>query len=164
MMNSVVVIIISRYAFLDFSGIYVFPDHLPKDEYFLRNGPKFRGDDWSLTLEHISNFCCFIDLIRIKHEDVFIILFYDSFQGKCRSWAESLLAKSIRSFSSLLLIFLETWMEKGEYVTKFVSIQGVRKWNKMYTDDEVDEIFSSFFFSYLKSYKGSSEDFFRSTS
>lgn len=80
----------------------------------------------SLTLKHISNFHGFTNLLRMKHEDVFIKLFYDSFQGKCRSWPESLPAKSIRSFSALWLIFLETWMEKIEYVRDFVSIQGFR--------------------------------------
>ena len=45
--------IISRYACLDFSKTHGFPNPLPKDEYFLRNGPKFSGEDLSLTLKHI---------------------------------------------------------------------------------------------------------------
>jgi hypothetical protein len=112
MRDSDVATIISRYACLDFSEIYGFPNPLPKDEYFLRNGPKFSGEDLSLALKHISNFCDFTDLLRIKNEDVFLRLFYDSFQGKCRSWAEGFPARSIRSFTFFWIIFLETWMEK----------------------------------------------------
>jgi hypothetical protein len=84
---------------------------------------------------------------------MYSLIFYDSFQGKCRSWVEGLPAKSIRSFSTFWLIFLETWMEKTEFVAAPISIQGFREWNDMYTDDEVDEIFSSFLSSYLKSCK-----------
>lgn len=64
--------IVSRYAYFDFSQIHGFPNPLPKDEYVLRNGLKFSGDDLSLTLKHISNFLNFIELIRVKHEDVFL--------------------------------------------------------------------------------------------
>jgi hypothetical protein len=102
MRDSNVVIIISRYAYLDFSEIYGFPNPLPKDEYVLRNGPKFSGED----------FHDFTDLLIIKNEDVFIRLFYDSFQGKCRSWDKVFSSRSIKSFSSFWLIFMETWMEK----------------------------------------------------
>jgi hypothetical protein len=112
----------------------------------------------SLALKHISYFCDFTDLLRIKNEDVFLRFFYDSFQGKCRSWDEGFPARSIRSFSSFWLIFLETWMEKTEFVATHVSIQGFKEWNDMYTNDEVDENFSSFLSSYLKSCKCSSED------
>ena len=77
-------VVISRYAFIDFSRIHGFPNHFPKDAYFLRNGPKFNGEDFSLTLTYISDFCDFTELLRVRHDDIFIILFYDSFQGKCK--------------------------------------------------------------------------------
>jgi len=80
MKNSNVESIISRYACLDLSRFYGFLNTLPKDEYFLKNRPKFIGDDVSLTLEHISKFCDFIELLRVKHEDVLLALFYHSFQ------------------------------------------------------------------------------------
>ena len=84
MKNSDATILISRYACINFSGIHGFPNHFPKDAYFLRNGPKFNGEDLSLTLKHISDFCDFTEFLRVKHEDVCIMLFYDSFQGKCK--------------------------------------------------------------------------------
>ena len=95
-------ILSSRYACIDFSEIHGFPNHFPKDAYFLRNGPKFNGEDLSLTLKHISDFFDFIKLLRVKHEDVCIMLFYDSFQGKCKRWIESFPAKSIKSFQHTL--------------------------------------------------------------
>jgi hypothetical protein len=153
MKNSDAATIVSRYACLEFSQIYGFPNPLPKDEYFLRNGQKFSGDDLSLTLKHISNFRDFTEFLRVKHEDVFIRLFYDSFQGKCRSWAESLPLKSIRSITTFWVVFLETWMEKVEFVADSPSIQGFREWNNMCIDDEGDENFPAFLSSYLKSCK-----------
>jgi hypothetical protein len=129
---------------VDFSQIYGFPNALPKDEYFLRNGLKFSGDDPSLTLKHISIFRNFTKLLRVKHEDVFIGLFYDSFQGKCRSWAEGLPARSIRTITTFWVVFLETWME-AEFVEKYPSIQGFREWNNMCIDDEGNENFLHFF-------------------
>jgi hypothetical protein len=48
--------IILRYERFDFSQIYGFPNILPKDTYYLSNGPKFNGEDLGLTLENISNF------------------------------------------------------------------------------------------------------------
>jgi hypothetical protein len=100
MSNLEVDTIISRYACLDFSQIYGFPNPLPKDEYFLRNGPKFNGDDLSLTWKHLSFFCDFTKLFRFKHEDVFLRLFHDLFQGKCKSWAGGLPVGSIRTITS----------------------------------------------------------------
>ena len=91
--------IISRYACLDFSQIYGFPNSLPKDEYFLRNGPKFNGDDLSLIWKNLSNFRDFTELLRVKYEDVFLRLFHGSFQGKCKSWAEGLPTGSIRTIT-----------------------------------------------------------------
>lgn len=49
-------------------------------------------------------------------------------------------------------------MEKIEFVAEPIPIQGNKEWNDMYTDDEVDENFSSFFSSYLKSCKCSLKD------
>jgi hypothetical protein len=76
---------VSRYTYLDFTYLPGFPNPLPTNEYFLRNGPKFNGNDLSLALKRISNFHDFIDLLRIKNEDVFLRLSYDPFQGECRS-------------------------------------------------------------------------------
>ena len=73
--------IVSKYACLDFAQLPGFLNLLPSDEYLLRNGPKFNGEDLSLAVKHISNFREFTELLRVKHEDVFIRLFYDSLQG-----------------------------------------------------------------------------------
>ena len=98
--------IVSRYACLDFAELLGFPNLLPTDQYLLRNGPKFNGEDLSLTVKHISNFHEFMELLRVKHEDVFIRLFYDSLQGKCKNWVEDLFVGSIRSITYFWIIFL----------------------------------------------------------
>jgi hypothetical protein len=64
MKNSDAATIVSRYACFDFSQIHGFPNPLPKDEYFLRNGLKFSGDDLSLTLKHISNFATSLSFLE----------------------------------------------------------------------------------------------------
>ena len=58
--------IVSRYACLDFAELPGFPNLLPSDEYLLRNGPKFSGEDLSLAVKHISNFCEFTELLIVK--------------------------------------------------------------------------------------------------
>ena len=77
MKNSDATILVSRHACIDFSKIYGFPNPFPKDAYFLRNGPKFNGEYLSLTLKYISDFRDFTELLRVRHEVIFIILFYD---------------------------------------------------------------------------------------
>jgi hypothetical protein len=142
----------------DFSQIYGFPNILPKETYYLINGPKFNREDLGLTLEHISNFRDFTELLRVKHEDVFIGLFYDSLQGKCRSWADSLPPKSIRSISGFCVVFLETWMEKPELVADHVFVEGFKEYFDMFDDDQIEESFSKKFPMYLKSCRCSYKD------
>ena len=142
-------ILSSRYACIDFSGIHGFPNHFPKDAYFLRNGPKFNGEDLSLTLKHISDFCDFTELLRVKHEDVCIMLFYDSFQGKCKQWIESFPTKSIKSFEDFWLMFLEEWMDRSDAVANSPSIQGFKQWNDHHINEEIVENFSLSLSSYL---------------
>ena len=126
MKNLDVVILVSKYACVYFSEIYGFRNSFPKDAYFLRNGPKFNGEYLSLTLKHISYFRDFNELLRVRHEDIFIIFFYDSFQGKCKQWIESFPVRSIKLFAYFWLIFLETWMERTELVVDYPSIQGLK--------------------------------------
>ena len=98
MKDSTVASIFSRYSCIDFSNLPSFPNQLPKDAYILSNGPKFNGEYLALTLEHVANFKTFVESLRVKKEDVFIRLFYDSFEGKCRQWIENLSVRSIKSF------------------------------------------------------------------
>ena len=74
MRNLDVVILVSRYVCIDVSKIYGFPNPFPKDAYILRNGPKFNGEDFSLTLKYILDFRDFTELLRVRHEYIFIIL------------------------------------------------------------------------------------------
>jgi len=93
-----------------------------------------------------------VKILGVKKEDVFIRLFFDPFQGKCRRWIEGFPIRSIKSFVDFWHIFLETWMEKDEeFKIEVPSIQGFREWEDMCTSDEVDENFASSLSSYLKS-------------
>ena len=128
--------IVSRYACLDFAELLGFLNLFPSDEYLLRNGPKFNGEDLSLAVKHISNCREFTELLKAKHEDLFIRLFYDSLQGKCKSWVEYLSVRSIRSLTVFWIIFLKTWMEKTEFRAYSLSIKNFREWSDMSTDKE----------------------------
>ena len=158
MKNSDAAILVTRYACVDFLETYGFPNPFPKDAYFLRNGPKFNGEYLSLTLKYISDFHDFTECLKVIHEDIFIILFYDSFQGKCKQWIESFPIRSVKSFADFWLIFLETWMERIDLVPDYPSIQGFKQWNDNHTNEDVDENFSLSLSSYLKSFECKSED------
>ena len=119
-----------------------FPKWFSKDAYFLRNGPKFNGEYLSLTLKHIQYFYDFTELLRVKHEDVCIILFYDSFQGKCKQWIENFPVRSIKSFVEFWLMFLDEWIERTNLVEKSPSIQGFKQWNDDHINEEIDGNFS----------------------
>ena len=80
----------------------------------MSNGNKLNGEDLNLTFEHIENFKTFVKIIRVKKKDVFIKLFFDSFEGKCRRWIKGFPIRSIKSFVDFWRIFLKTWMEKEE--------------------------------------------------
>ena len=158
MNDSDVVSIYSRYSCIKFSNLPSFTIQLQKDAYILSNGPKFNGEDLALTFEHIENFKTFVEILRVKNEDVFIRLFFDLFQGKCRKWIEGFPIRSIKSFAYFLHIFLETWMEKEEeFKIEVPSIQGFREWEDMCTNNDVDENFTSSLSSYLKSCRCSHE-------
>ena len=158
MKNSDVAILVSRYACVKFSEIYSFPNPFPKDAYFLRNGPNFNGEYLSFTLKHMSNFSDITELLRVRHEDILIILFYDSFQGKCKQWIESFPIRCIKSFAEFWIIFVETWMKRIELVADSLSIQGFKQWNDDHTNEEVDEKLSLAWSSYLNSFECKSED------
>jgi len=53
MKDSDVVSIFSRYSCINFSNLPGFPNQLPKDANILSSGPKFSGEDLTLTFEHI---------------------------------------------------------------------------------------------------------------
>ena len=151
-------ILSSRYACIGFSGIHGFPNHFPKDAYFLRNGPKFNGEDLSLNLKDISDFYHFAELLRVKHEDVCIMLFYDSLQGKCKQWIESFPIKSVKSFQDLWLMFLEEWIDRSEVVADSPSVEGFKQWNNDHSREETNESFSLYLSSYIKSLDCKAED------
>ena len=112
----------------------------------------------SLTLKHISDFCEFSQILRVEHEDVCIMLFYDSLQGKCKQWVESFPVKSIKSFQDFWLMFLEEWIDRSEEVANSPSVEGFKQWNNDHSKEETNESFSLSLSSYLKSFDCKAED------
>jgi hypothetical protein len=57
-----------------------FPDN------YLKLLPKFNGEDEITALEHLSTFDNFTDNLSLEHEDVYMRIFVQNFEGEVRTW------------------------------------------------------------------------------
>jgi hypothetical protein len=48
--------------------------------------PKFNGEDEITTLEHLDAFDHFTDSFHLEHEDVYMRIFVQTFEGEVRTW------------------------------------------------------------------------------
>jgi len=92
---------------------------------------KFNGEDKITALEHRSSFDYFIDNEGLEHEDMYMIIFVQTFEGEVRTWFKGLPPNSIDTWDALEFSFLRKWGEKKDhlyYLTDFVSLK--KKHNK----------------------------------
>jgi hypothetical protein len=68
--------------------------------------PKFNGEDEITALEHLSSFDNFIDNLGLEHEDVYMRIFVQTFEGEVRTWFKGLPPNYIDSWDALESIFL----------------------------------------------------------
>jgi hypothetical protein len=87
-------------------NLHNFPDN------YLKLLPKFNGEDEITTLEHLSSFDYFIDNQGLEHEDMYMIIFVQTFEGEVRTWFKGLPPNSIDSWDALESSFLRQWGEK----------------------------------------------------
>jgi hypothetical protein len=129
----------SRYAPL------VLPDVLHDfSKHYMKNLPKFMGEGYLTTTEHIAFFDQFTYILGIEHEDVYSRLLVQNFEGQVRTWFQGLLVASIRSYDDLENAFLRQWGEKKDhlyYLTKFgalrkknyeLVLEFTQRFNKLY--------------------------------
>jgi hypothetical protein len=111
----------ARYAPL----VFLIPLHdLP--ENYIKHFPKFTGEGDLTADEHINFFDQFADILGIEHEDVYLRLLVQTFEGQVRTWFQSLPAASILSYDALEDAFLKQWGQRKHhlyYLTEFWSLR-----------------------------------------
>jgi hypothetical protein len=55
-------------------------------ENYMKNLPKFTGEGNLTAQEHINFFDQFVDILGLKHEDVYSRLLVQTFEGQVRTW------------------------------------------------------------------------------
>jgi hypothetical protein len=113
-------------------------------ENYIKNLPKFAGEGDLTPSEHINFFDQFIDILGLEHEDVYLRLFVQTFEGRVRTWFQSLPARSILFYDALEDAFLRQWGERKDhlyYLTEFGSLRKnnsetvmdfIQRFNKLY--------------------------------
>jgi hypothetical protein len=129
----------ARYAPL----VFPIPLHdLP--ENYIKKLPKFTGEGDLTAVEHINFFDQFVDIFGIEHEDIYLRLLVQTFEGQVRTWFRSLPVASILSYDALEDAFLRQWGERKDhlyYLTEFGSLRKnnlekvmefIHRFNKVY--------------------------------
>jgi hypothetical protein len=113
-------------------------------ENYIKNLPKFTEEGDLTAAEHINFFDQFVDILGLEHEDVYSILFVQTFEGQVRTWFRSLPTGSILSYDALEYAFLRQWGERKDhlyYLTEFGSLKKrnskivmefIQRFNKLY--------------------------------
>jgi hypothetical protein len=116
----------------------------------MKNLPRFTGEGDLTSDKHIIFFDQFVDILGLEHEDVYLRLLFQTFEGQVRAWFQSLLAGSILSYDALEYAFLRQW-GKGKYhlyyLTKFgylkkifleTVMEFIQRFNKLYNKIPVE--------------------------
>jgi hypothetical protein len=98
-------ILAQRYSFCEFSKIVGFPNPMPSRDEWESSLPKFRGEEWEVSAQHLFDFHDFIHQLHIMHEDVQIKLFMYSLEVIARDWCRSLPIASINSLTGFHVAF-----------------------------------------------------------
>jgi len=102
----------SRYAPLALPAIlHDLPDN------YMKSLPKFMGEGDLTASEQITFFDQFV-MLGIDHEDIYMILLVQTFEGQIRTWFRGLPVNSIPSYDDLETSFLRKWERKKTiYIT-----------------------------------------------
>jgi hypothetical protein len=117
---------------------------------YLKMLPKFNGESENTTVEHLSFFDEFADMFGLEHEDVYMRLFVQTFEGEVRIWFKGLPPNSLDSYDALETTFLRQWGEKKDhlyYLTEFGALKRknnesvydfIKRFNKTYSKIPAD--------------------------
>jgi hypothetical protein len=109
--------------------LHNFPDN------YLKLLPRFNGEDEITTLEHLSTFDYFIDNQGLEHEDVYMRIFVQTFEGEVRTWFKGLPPNSIDSWDALESTFLRQWGEKKDHLYFLTEFGNLKKKHNEYVPD-----------------------------
>jgi hypothetical protein len=110
----------------------------------MKNLPKFIGEGDLTATKHIKFFDQFTDILGLEHEDVYLRLLLQNFEGQVRTWFRGLPTGSIRTYDELENDFLRQWGERKDhlyYLTEFGSLikknletvlEFTQRFNKLY--------------------------------
>jgi hypothetical protein len=91
----------------DFGEIVGYPNEIPLT--WRMNIPKF-DDDFFHAAQHIMSFMEYVVKLDVIHEDIWIILFFISLDGRQKAWVRNCIApKTISSYADFLKIFFKNW-------------------------------------------------------
>jgi hypothetical protein len=93
---------------------------------YLNFFPKFNSENEVTNVEHLSFFDEFVDNVGLEHDDVYLRIFIQTFEGKVRTWFKGLLSNSLNSWYVLETALLRQWGEKKDhlyYLTKFGALK-----------------------------------------
>jgi hypothetical protein len=105
MSNSFVVRSAARFAPLDFTNVYGFPNTIPDIKIWEDVLPKFGGYADDNPDQHLFEFHKLMDELNIHHEDVLMKLFMFSLERDARIWYKYLPHSSIPSLKEFHTIF-----------------------------------------------------------
>ena len=78
--------------------------------------PQYDGEKATIAKEHMATFQVFTDNMYIVHDDVFMRLFVQNFEGYIKNWFKELPANSINSWLVLETAFMRHWSEKRDHL------------------------------------------------
>jgi hypothetical protein len=100
-------------------------NNLPAEGY-LKEFPKFMGEESITAEEHLEAFYSFADNHDISNQDVWMRVFVHSLNGEARKWFRGLAPRSIDGIQALDDTFLRHWGDKKDflyYITEFGALK-----------------------------------------
>jgi hypothetical protein len=94
--------------------------------------PSFNGEYEVTTLEHLSYFDYFTNNQGLDHEDVYMRIFVQTFEGEVRTWFKGLPPNSIDSWDALESTFLRQWGEKKDHLYFLTELHNLKKKHNSY--------------------------------
>ena len=94
---------------------------------YMKSLPKFTGEGDLTATEHIVFFDQFVDIIGIEHEDVYMRLLVQTFEGQVRNRFKGLPVDSIPSYNDLETSFLRKLGEKKDHLYYLTKLGALRK-------------------------------------
>jgi hypothetical protein len=102
---------------------------------YVKNLPKFNGENDVTVVEHLVFFEEFVDVAGVEHEDVYMRLLVQTFEGEVRLWFRGLPPNSIDSYEALEDAFLRQWGEKKDHLYYLTEFGALRKKNNESVSD-----------------------------